>query len=448
MLARELAIVLYARITWIAAALSALLVGHGFILAIDLYTAGSRSVAASTLMAQRFDPLAGVVRPTLGGLYLAVSLLGPLVAARAIAVEKERHSFAALLLQTAAPARLVLAKALAAFLGVALQLIAPLALFLIWRALGGHLAFAETVVAVAAHTLYLAWVVALAVAASAWTATLAQAAVVALLVIAASWANDASEGFAALAWLGRAVDWSVTTHLQPMERGTIAVGATLWLWVMVAGALALAWLGVRSDWRRSGRALGLFAALILTLALGAAAHRVKPLIDVSERQRGSLPPAAARELRNISAPISVEVWLDRDDGRRQQLEADTLAKLRIARSDVQIAMPLDERAAPAEGEREAGYGRVVIDVGGVRRETYSTSRRELVTLIFEAAGRSLPDWSQPEYPGYPLIVEGRRRTAAVALAYAGLPLCLCALGWLFTRTRRKLNGDSETAGSH
>jgi len=100
-LRRELAIVMRARITWLAAALSALLVGHGFVLAIDLYSAGSRSVLSNTLAAREFDPLAGIVRPLLGGLYLSVSLLAPLVAARAIAIEKERRTFRPLLLQTA-----------------------------------------------------------------------------------------------------------------------------------------------------------------------------------------------------------------------------------------------------------------------------------------------------------------------------------------------------------
>src|SRR5215510_6363721 len=113
MLRRELAIVFRSRITWLAAALSALLVGHGFVLAVDLFTAGSRSALANALMSREFDPLLGIVRPTLGGLYLSVSLLAPIVAARAIAIEKERRTFAPLLLQTAAPLRLMLVKAFA-----------------------------------------------------------------------------------------------------------------------------------------------------------------------------------------------------------------------------------------------------------------------------------------------------------------------------------------------
>ena len=95
---RELALVLGARVTWLTAAVAALLVGHGFVLAVDLYTAGSRSVVENTLMSREFDPLLGIVRPSLGGLYLALSLFGPLVGTRALALEKDRRTFHARLL--------------------------------------------------------------------------------------------------------------------------------------------------------------------------------------------------------------------------------------------------------------------------------------------------------------------------------------------------------------
>jgi hypothetical protein len=101
-------------------------VGHGFVLAVDLYSAASRSVHASVLMARELDPLLGIVRPTLGGLYVSLSLLGPLTCARGLSVEKERRTLHALLLQTAAPTRLLLAKTVSAIVAIALQLVAPL----------------------------------------------------------------------------------------------------------------------------------------------------------------------------------------------------------------------------------------------------------------------------------------------------------------------------------
>jgi hypothetical protein len=436
MLARELAIVLRARVTWLQAALSALLVGHGFILAVDLYTASSRSAQASLLQQREMDPLLGVVRPTLGGLYLAVSLLGALVAARVVSIEKERHTFRPLLLQTAAPIQVTLSKFVAGCLGVFTQWLAPIGLLIVWRIAGGHLGFGETITGLIGYALYMIVVAAIATAAATWTETFAQAATVAILVVAASWAIDASEGFAALAWLGRALNWSVTTHLEPMERGTLAIGACLWLLVVAAGALGLAVIGARYDLSRRTRSLW---AISVVVAMGVGctlAHGARRAYDLTETHRLSLPPAAASALRGLPRPIRLDVYLDRDDSRRRQLESDVLAKLQLARSDIDIEMPLDGRVA-TEAARDEDYGRIVIRVGSAERTTISAGRKEIVTQIFEAAGRALPDWSQPEYEGYPLVVQGGKRTALAALAYGGLPLSLVIVGWFVTRSRRR-----------
>jgi hypothetical protein len=437
MLARELAIVLRSPLTWLQACLSALLVGHGFVLAIDLYSAGSRSVQASTLMAREFDPLLGIVRPTLGGLYLSLSLLGPIAAARVLSIEKERRTLDALLLQTASPARLLLAKFTAALAGVGLQLAAPIVLLLIWRLLGGHLALAETAVPLFGYGLYAVLIVATALMAAAWTGTLAQAATLAVLLVVASWAIDASEGFAALAWLGGALDWSVSTHLAPFERATVAVGACGWIVLLAAAALVAAWGALGTAGSRVQRAGLMIGVGVMTALACGAVQRVQQGFDLTELHRASLPSAVIRALRALPATLDLEVWLDRDDARRRQLESDALAKLRLARSDLQVRDPLDERPAPAEGEREPGYGRIVVHVGKSTRETYSTSRRELVTLIFDAAGRPVPDFSQHEYPGYPKIIAGGQRAFAGFAAYFGLPGTLLIAGWFSTRSRRR-----------
>lgn len=437
MLARELAIVLRARVTWLVSALGALLVGHSFVLALDLFTAGSRSVAGNVLMAREFDPLAGVVRPTLGGLYLAASLLAPLVAARPLAVEKERRGFGALVLQTASPAGVVLAKFVAALAGVApLFASVPLAL-VVWRLLGGHLAPAETLAALGGHALYLALVVAVATAAAAWTETVAQASTLAIVAVLASWAIDAAEGFAALAWLGRASDWSVTTWLAPFERATLSLASLAWMTSLSLGLLALAVVGARFDLSRARRGAAAVCVTVVTLAALVGASRLRRAWDLTESRRASLPPAAVRGLRALPGPIAVEVWLDRDDARRRQVESDALAKLRLARPDVVIEAPLDARGEPSEGDRDGAYGRVVVRAGGHVVETRSTSRRELVTLIFEAAGRPPPDWTQPVYTGYPLVVAGVLRRRAALAAYLGAPLALLALGLVVTRSRRR-----------
>jgi hypothetical protein len=159
--------------------------------------------------------------------------------------------------------------------------------------------------------------------------------------------------------------------------------------------------------------------------------------DLSEATRHSLPPAAVRELRTLAGRLRVTVNLDREDSRRRQVDRDTLAKLRLARPDLEVRYPPDERSAPAALEANDGYGRIVITLGDRSKETTSTSRREIVTLIFEAAGRALPDWTTPEYRGYPLVVEGGRRKAVLVTSYLGLPLAFVAVGAVLTANRRR-----------
>lgn len=434
---RELALVLGARVTWLTAAVAAVLIGHGFVLAVDLYTAGSRSALDSTLMSREFDPLLGIVRPTLGGLYLALSLFGPLIGARALALEKDRRTFYARLLAGGSASSFVARKWLAAFCGALLPWLATVLVLLLWRLLGGHLAFAETLGALLGQLFYAAFVTAIGIVAGAFTRSFSQAATAALLAVAFTWAIDAAEGFSALAWLGSASAWSPTVHLRPFEQGALDLGAAGWFAGALVGLFALACVGCRFDLHGPRRAAAVVAAALILIGGGVALRHVPGAWDLSETRRHSLPPAAARELRNLSGPIAITANLDREDSRRRQLESDTLAKLRLARHDLEVRFPPDERSAPSALDSGDRYGRLLIQVAGRSVETTSTSRREIVTLIFELAGRSLPDWTQPEYPGYPLVVEGARRTAVLACSYFFLPISFLSIGVAVTRQRRR-----------
>ena len=204
MLRRELAIVLRSWVTWLAAALAALLIGHGFVLAIDLYSASSRSAAANLFQTREMDPLAGIVRPTFGGFDLVIALLGPLVAARGLAAEKERRTFGALCLEAGSICRVVAIKLVGALVAALLLLVPVVVALLAFVAIGGHLDAIETMTGLGGAILHAGFVVGASLAAAAFTSTLAQAVAISIVISVASWALDASEGFAALAWLGGA----------------------------------------------------------------------------------------------------------------------------------------------------------------------------------------------------------------------------------------------------
>lgn len=432
---RELTIALRAPVTWVVAALSALLIGHGFVLAVDLYSAASRSALASQLQVREMDPLAGVVRPTLGGLDLAISVLVPLVAVRALALEKERRTLGALCLQVGS-ARLVIWRKFLASLAATTPLLAtPVLLWGMFVAVGGRLDAIESGVALLGESLHLLLSIAIGTLAAAWTRTFAQAAALALVLSLSAWAIDASEGFAALAWLGGASAWSIEQELAPFQRGVLSLGSGTWLGVATLGALSLAFIG--GQFRVSTRLRALQAAAVaLTSVLALAwASSFKRSYDWSEARRQSLPPAAVAGLRALQQPITIELFLDRDDSRRRQVETDVLAKLQLARPDATIRAPLDEDRTRATAQRDQDYGRIVLRVGEGSRETRSTSRREVTTLLFEAAGLPLPDWSQPLYAGHPAVIEAGRRTLVLLFSYVALPGALLGAGLLLTRKR-------------
>lgn len=436
MLRRELAIAFRARVTWLAAAFGALLVGHGLVLAVDLYSAASRSALDDLLMRRELDPLAGIVRPTLGGAQLATAMLVPIVAARLLSVEKERNTFGALSLAVGSPARVFVYKLAAAYLAAMLTLVAPVVLLGTFALLGGHLDVIELTVGLAGHVLHVALVATTALAASAWTRTVAQATALAIIVSLTSWAVEAGEGLAAVAWLGPLEAMAVGRQLAPFEHALVSTGALGWFGAALAGALALGLLGARFDLRPRVRAVSGALITIATFTALAASTQIHRAYDWTEQRRASLPPAAVAELRALDMPIEITVWLDREDSRRVQLERDTLRKLRLARPDLRVVMPLDAGSRGGAAIHDDAYGRLVVVVGGHSRETRSTSRREITTLIFEAAARPPPDWSQPTYPGYPMVLDGGRRAVMRGVAYGVVPGGLLLMGFILTRRRR------------
>lgn len=436
MLRRELAVALGSPTAWLAAAVGALIVGHSFVLALDLYAAASRSVVEGALMAREFDPLLGVARPTYGGADFCLTLLGPTVAARVLAIEKERRTLHARLLAVASPLRLLLAKTTAAAVALTLLLVPVLFTMLLWTCSGGQLGAAELVTLLAGGLLHALLLASLATAAAAWTRGAAQATTVALALSLSAWVIDAGSDFAALAWLGPLTQLSWTPRLQPFEQALLLPGSVAWLLCATAGAVAMGYLGLRGDWTVARR--GAKATLVaVTTVVGLRASDALPGgWDLSEAQRASFPAPLLAALRGLPGPIELDIYLDRDDSRRPPLERDVLRRLQLSRRDVAIRFPIDEAADPATAVHDADYGKLEIRVAGAPVQTWSTSRKEIVELIFQAAGEKLGAWEYSSYPGYPRVVEGGERRTLALLAYLTLPLGCIAAG-LFTLRRSK-----------
>ena len=89
LLAKELREIVAGRALWILLLLMCPLIGYSFFQAVSLYAESSIAAQQSPVLAASLSPLDGVLVPTFGASYVAVTLLFPFVAIRVLGQEKE-----------------------------------------------------------------------------------------------------------------------------------------------------------------------------------------------------------------------------------------------------------------------------------------------------------------------------------------------------------------------
>src|SRR5262245_7065555 len=120
------------------------LVGYSFFQAVSLYSEASTSAQGSPVLASGLSPLDGVLVPSFGALYLAVTLLFPFVAIRTLGHEKESGALR-LLVQLPYRVPTLIAAKMTAIFGAWLAAVVPAASALATRVLrGGHLSLPES----------------------------------------------------------------------------------------------------------------------------------------------------------------------------------------------------------------------------------------------------------------------------------------------------------------
>src|SRR6266567_6878860 len=139
LLAKELWEVASGRALWTMLLILCPLVGYSFFQAVALYGEASSAARDSPVLASGLSPLDGVLVPTFGALYIAVTLLFPFVAIRALGREKETGALK-LLVQLPYQIRTLVAAKLTAISVAWLIAVIPVATALaLWLSFGGHL---------------------------------------------------------------------------------------------------------------------------------------------------------------------------------------------------------------------------------------------------------------------------------------------------------------------
>src|SRR2546430_8795494 len=239
LLAKELWEVASGRALWTMLLILCPLVGYSFFQAAALYGEASSAARDSPVLASGLIPLDGVLVPTFGALYVAVTLLFPFVAIRTLGREKETGALR-LLVQLPYRVPTLIAAKMTAIFGAWLAAVIPAASALaIWLMLGGHLYLPETLDLLLGHLLYGLLVGAIALFSASISESSATAAIVTLAFTIGSWVLDF-----ALAGQPGVLEWvsrlSLTQTLRGFEQGLLSAGLVLGIVAAICGFAALA----------------------------------------------------------------------------------------------------------------------------------------------------------------------------------------------------------------
>ncbi|MGY4625416.1 ABC-2 type transport system permease protein [Bradyrhizobium sp. USDA 4486] len=425
LLAKELREVTAGRALWTMLLLVCPLVGYSFVQAVSLYSESSAAALQSPVLARSLSPLDGILVPTFGSFYVAVTLLFPFVAIRLLGQEKESGALRLLVQLPYRTSTLVAAKfcaAMAAWLIVSIPALSALA---VWAMLGGHLAAPETLNLLFGHLLYGLLAGAIGLFAAIVSDSSATAAIIALAVTIGSWVLDFTlAGRSGLsAWLAQL---SLTQTLRPFEQGLLSAGLVLGITAAIGGlaALTIVWLPLGAPVRTKVIRSGLCVMAIVIGLAGAA--QIRESVDVSQDRRNSFSSADERLLATLRRPLVIRVDLAAEDPRYIDLRRNVIAKLERVMPDVTVILASGRSNIP----NPDAYGQIDYAYGDRTDVSRSTSPREILPLLYALAGVQPPAPSVgEEYPGYPLVVSA---DATLLWFVGGLPL-LIVLAWRYIR---------------
>jgi hypothetical protein len=428
LVAKELRAIASGRALWTMLLILCPLVGYSFWQAVALYGEASSAARGQPLLASGLSPLDGVLVPTFGALYLAVTLLFPFVAIRTLGREKETGALRLLVQLPYRVPTLIAAKTTAIFAALLATLVPPVSALVIWVAFGGHLYAPETATLLLGHLLYGLLVGAIALFAASIAESSATAAIIALAFTIGSWVLDfAAAGQPdALAWLARL---SLTQMLHGFEQGLLSAGLLVRMLAAICGLLALSAVWLHPGVPVRTKLLRSLVCLALTAAVFAVSSQVRYSVDLAEDRHNSFPAADQSALAELRGPMAITIHLAPEDPRYLDLRRNVLSKLERVLPDVTIRLATGGQSVLGSMGDEA-YGEIEYSYGGRSDKSRSTSPREILPLIYALAGRAPPaPVGGAEYPGRPLIADAQW---TLAWFLAGLPL-LIFIAWWWSR---------------
>jgi ABC-2 type transport system permease protein len=386
---------------WVFLILMGPLVGVSFISAVRTYAEVSGLGGSAAGVGEAFSPLIGVWAPTFSACEIAAAFLLPFVAIRVVAGDKQSGALTLEAQHPMSAAARILAKAVVLFLGWFLALLAPFAAVLLWKSYGGSIYPPELLTVAAGHLLNAALIIALASAAAAMVDHPSTAAIVTLAVTVGTWILTFIAAVNGGIW-ERIVGYTPTAVVAQFQHGLIRLDVVLIAAVLIATGLLLAAIWIRigiSPRRRAYESLTLAAVAMVAIF---ACSFVNASWDTSENRMNSFSRADEQALRQIRAPLEIEVHLAPEDPRRVDFERRVLSKL------IRVVPRVEERYVSATSiglfeQSSPHYGEIWYRFNGREAMTRATTPESALETIYPLAGISPPPENDADiFRGHPL----------------------------------------------
>jgi ABC-type transport system involved in multi-copper enzyme maturation permease subunit len=422
---------------WIMLIILSLLTGYSFVQAVSLFSQASRTAQQYPEMARGMDPFRGVFVPCFGALYLVTTLLFPFAAIKLISSEKHSGSLKLLVQSLLSLRHIITVKAAALAVGWLLALVPALSAVAAWEMLGGHIYLPEVLNLVLGYTLYAFVITGIAFFAASLTNSTATAAILTLAFTLGSWVLDFATGTQSQLHIISAI--SLTALLRSFERGLFSLSTAGQALIAGSGFLVLS-----AVWLNSGIKLRckLFRSLLVVLScvlLSFPVSSIRVFHDATENRSNSFSSADETALKQMNHPLTVTVYLSREDSRRHDYETNILNKLQRTVPDLTVVFPYDSTGSLPGTQNDNRYGVIEYDYNGSHDESWSNSPGEVLPILHQLAGQTVTFSEVQQYHGYPIVTDA---APFITWFYIILPTMYLSLWW-FTNTLPK-NRKKET----
>lgn len=419
-----------ARAWWVLLLAMGPLVGMSFISAVRTYAEVSGLNGTAAGVGEALSPLIGVWAPTFSACELAAVFLLPFVAIRLVAGDRQSGALKLELQQGMSAFVRIGAKGMVLLSGWTIAMLPPLSAILLWKSYGGALYAPELLTLVVGHILNAGLTIGLAAAMSALTDHPSTAAILTLGVTVGTWIISffgAIQG----GWWERAAGYTPAAMVAQFQHGLLRLDTLL-----IAMLLTVTSLSLTAVWMRLGIGVKrrVYESLAVGLLAGAAIFAstfARPSWDTSEARGNSFPESDERALRQIRAPLRIEVHLAPEDPRRADLESRALSKLRRVMRNFDVRYVSNTSIGLFE-QTSAGYGEIWYSLGGRKTMSRVTTAEGVLETIYSLAGIAPPvEIENDIFRGHPLAAPP---TGAATLFYIAWPALFLA-GGIFARRR-------------